>query len=215
MSFHVAADAYGRFMGRYSEPLAEQFAELAGVQAGQRALDVGCGPGALTGQLVERLGAGAVSAVDPSPPFVEAMRARFPEGDVRAGVAERLPFPDGTFDVTLAQLVVHFMADPVAGLAEMARVTRPGGVVAASVWDHARGGGPLTTFWQAVRDVDPSAVDEAGLAGVREGHLGELFDAAGLKHIEPSTLTVTVQFATFAQWWEPLHAGRRAGRGLS
>ena len=207
MSFHVAADAYGRFMGQYSEPLAEQFAELAGVRAGQRALDVGCGPGALTGQLVEHLGSDAVSAIDPSPPFVEAMRARFPEVDVRTGVAEHLPFPDDAFDVTLAQLVVHFMADPVAGLAEMARVTRPGGVVAANVWDHARGGGPLTTFWRAVRDVDPSAVDEAGLAGIQEGHLGELFDAAGLEHIEPSTLTVTVQFATFAQWWEPYTLG--------
>jgi len=86
-------------------------------------------------------------------------------------------------------------------------VTRPGGVVAASVWDHARGGGPLTTFWRAVRDVDPGAVDEAGLAGVREGHLGELFEAVGLKHIEPSTLTVTVPFATFAQWWEPYTLG--------
>ncbi len=142
MTFNVAADAYGKFMGQYSEPLAVPFADAAGVRAGQRALDVGCGPGALTAQLVERLGADAVSAIDPSPPFVAAMRERFPAVDVHAGVAEMLPFPDDDFDLALAQLVVHFMDDPVAGLREMARVTRPGGSIAACVWDHAGGGGP-------------------------------------------------------------------------
>lgn len=171
MSFDVTAEAYARFMGRYSEPLAAQFARSADVRASQRALDVGCGPGALTAELVERLGIGAVSAIDPSPPFVAAIQARFPEIDVQSGVAEHLPFPDAGFDVALAQLVVHFMTDPVAGLTEMARVTRPGGLVAACVWDHAGGSGPLASFWRAVHDVDPGAGDEAGLAGAREGHL--------------------------------------------
>ena len=207
MSFDVAADAYGRFMGRYSEPLADRFADLAGVRAGQRALDVGCGPGALTARLVERLGPAAVAAVDPSPSFVAAARERFPGVEVCSGVAERLPFPDGAFDASLAQLVVHFMTDPVAGLGEMARVTRPGGVVAACVWDHAQGGGPLTTVWQAVRDVDPRARDEADLAGVHEGDLARLCEAAGLTGIAPSTLTVTVPFATFDDWWEPFTLG--------
>ncbi|MCW2750992.1 MAG: Methyltransferase type 11, partial [Aeromicrobium sp.] len=105
MTFNVSADAYGRFMGRYSEPLAVRFAELAGVRAGQRALDVGCGPGALTAQLVDRLGADAVSAVDPSPSFVEAVRERFPDIDAQSGSAEQLPFLDDSFDVALAQLV--------------------------------------------------------------------------------------------------------------
>ena len=137
-------------------------------------------PGALTAQLAELAGAGAVSAVDPSSSFVAAARARFPEADVRPGAAERLPFPDGSFDIALAQLVVHFMTDPVSGLREMARVTRPGGLVAACVWDHAGGGAPLATFWRAVHDIDPHARDEAELAGAREGHLAELCEAAGL-----------------------------------
>ena len=146
MNFDVTADAYARFMGRYSEPLAVQFAELVGAQAGHRALDVGCGPGALTAQLVERLGAEAVCAIDPSPSFVAAIRARFPEVDVQSGVAEHLPFPDDCFDLAFAQLVVHFMTDAVSGLLEMARVTRPDGLVAACVWDHAGERTPLAAF---------------------------------------------------------------------
>ena len=122
MSFDVAADAYDRFMGRYSQLLSPQLADLAGVRAGQRVLDVGCGPGALTAELVARVGAGAVAAVDPSEPFVAAAGSRYPGVDVRRASAEHLPFQDATFDASLAQLVVHFMADPVAGLAEMARV---------------------------------------------------------------------------------------------
>lgn len=207
MSFDVSADAYARFMGRWSEPLAMEFATRADVVAGERALDVGCGPGALTALLVERLGTEGVAAVDPSAPFVEAVRARFPGLDVHDGVAERLPFADDTFDVTLAQLVVHFMTDPVAGLTEMARVTRPGGRVAACVWDHAGGGGPLAVFWQAVRDIDPHTPDESGLAGAREGHLAELCAAAGLHEVESTTLAVTVHFPTFADWWEPFTFG--------
>ena len=181
MSFDVAADAYDRFMGRYSNGLAGQMADLAGVRGGQRVLDVGCGPGALTTELVSRVGPGGVSAVDPSEPFVAAARERNPGVDVHLASAERLPFPDRVFDAALAQLVVHFMADPVAGLTEMARVTRPDGVVAACVWDHAGGGGPLGIFWRAARELDPDVHDESQLAGAREGHLGELFKAAGLR----------------------------------
>jgi SAM-dependent methyltransferase len=207
MSFDVSAEAYGRFMGQFSEPLAVQFAEYAGVRAGQRAVDVGCGPGALTAPLVDRLGADAVAAIDPSEPFVEAARERFPGVDVRAGDAEHLPFADDDFDVALAQLVVLFMTDPATGLLEMRRVTRPGGVVAACVWDHAGDAGPLSTFWRAVRETDPGAGDESGLPGVREGHLAELFDAAGLTDIEDSVLTVRVPFASFEDWWEPYTLG--------
>ncbi len=194
-------------MGRFSEPLAERFADVAQLRAGHRALDVGCGPGALTALLVERLGADAVSAIDPSAPFVAALRARFPEVDVRSGVAEQLPFPDDGFDLALAQLVVHFMANPVSGLREMARVTRPGGLVAACVWDHAGGAGPLSTFWRAVHDIDPEAPGEANLAGTGGGQLAELCAAAGLAHIEPLSLSVTVRFPTFDDWWEPFTFG--------
>jgi SAM-dependent methyltransferase len=208
MSFNVTADAYGRFMGRFSEPLAVQFAEQVGAREGHRALDVGCGPGALTARLVARLGVDAVSAIDPSESFVAATRARFPALDVRCATAEELPFPDHAFDLALAQLVVHFMTDPVAGLTEMARVTRSDGRVAACVWDHSPGGaGPLTLFWQAVRDVDPAARDESGLAGSRQGHLAELCAAAGLQEVASTALTVVVRFATFEDWWEPFTLG--------
>ena len=207
MSFNVSADAYLRFMGRYSEPLASQFADLAAVRQGQRVLDVGCGPGALTAELVSRLGPGGVSAVEPSAPFAAAARQRLPEADIRQSAAEQLPFPDGTFDAALAQLVVHFMADPVAGLREMGRVTRPGGVVAACVWDHAGGRGPLAAFWRAVLELDPEASDESGLAGAREGDLARIFAQAGLGGIQPDSLTVGVRYANFDEWWQPFTLG--------
>ena len=207
MSFDVTADAYARFMGRFSTPLATKFADKLAPRRGQRALDVGCGPGALTQQLVDRLGADAVSAVDPSESFVASVRDRFPGVDVRTGVAEDLPFPDDAFDLVLAQLVVHFMTDPVTGLAEMGRVTGPGGRVAANVWDHVGSGGPLATVWRAARDVDPAAPDESGLAGTREGHLVELAEAAGLRHAEPAALTVRIPFTSFEEWWEPFTLG--------
>jgi SAM-dependent methyltransferase len=207
VSFDVTADAYGRFMGQYSEPLAAEFVTLVDPRSGQRALDVGCGPGALTAALVERLGAAAVTAVDPSESFVSAARSRLPEVDVHKAKAEALPFPDDTFDLTLAQLVVHFMAEPEVGIAELARVTKPGGLVSACVWDHAGGLGPLATFWQAVHDLDPGAPDESGLPGAHDGHLVELFELAGLDQVEQTTLTVRVRFATVAQWWDPFTLG--------
>jgi SAM-dependent methyltransferase len=207
VSFEVSPDVYGRLMGRYSEPLAVAFADVAGVGTGQRALDVGCGPGALTAELVRRLGGGAVCAVDPSRSFVAAARDRLPGVDVREATAEQIPFPDGAFDVTLAQLSVHFMTDPVAGLREMARVTRPGGMVAACVWDHAGGRSPVALVWQAAAQLDPSAPDESGLAGVRDGHLVSLFAAAGLDTAQQTTLTVAAQHASFEEWWEPFTLG--------
>jgi SAM-dependent methyltransferase len=207
VSFDVPADAYGRFMGRFSEPLAARFADAAGVRTGQRALDVGCGPGALTARLVERLGAASVCAVDPSPTFVAAARERLPGVDVRQGTAEALPHGENDFDLVLAQLVVHFMRDPVLGMREMARVARSGATVGACVWDHAGGAGPLAVFWDAVRDSDPRHPGEADLPGTRAGHLGELASAAGLLVLDQPSLTVDVTFATFEDWWEPFTYG--------
>ncbi len=207
MSFQVAAEAYDRFMGRYSVLLAPQLADLAGVVVGQRVLDVGCGPGALTTELVRRLGPAGVRAVDPSEPFVGAARERLPGVDVQRASAEHLPFPDQSFDAALAQLVVHFMAHPVAGLLEMARVSRPQGVVAACVWDHAGGQGPLGLYWEAALELDPEVEDESKLAGTREGHLTELFDEAGLQEIEETHLAVSVEHPTFEDWWEPFTLG--------
>ncbi len=207
MSFEVSADAYARFMGRYSTPLAGTFADLVGVGAGQRALDVGCGTGALTGVLVARLGAANVCAVDPSGSFVAAMTASFPAVEVRRASAEQLPYPDGLFDRTLAQLVVHFMSSPTVGLEQMARVTRPGGLVAACVWDHAGGGGPLATFWRAARELDPHSRDESGLAGAAAGHLAGLFADAGMSGAVSTELSVTVTHPSFDEWWEPFTLG--------
>jgi SAM-dependent methyltransferase len=207
VSFDVAAEAYDRFMGRYSLLLSPQLADLAEVHGGQRVLDVGCGPGALTAELVKRLEPAAVSAVDPSEPFVAAARARNPGVDVLQASAEQLPFPDQTFDAALAQLVVHFMSDPVAGLAEMARVTRLDGVVAACVWDHGGGQGPLSLFWKAARELDPEVDDESQLPGAREGHLAELFEAAGLNEIEETALSASLEHRSFEEWWEPFTRG--------
>ncbi len=194
-------------MGRYSVLLAPQLANLAEVTRGQRVLDVGCGPGALTTELAGRVGPEAVTAVDPSEPFVEAARERHPGVTVEHASAERLPFPDDAFDASLAQLVVHFMADPVAGLGEMARVTRAGGVVAACVWDHGGGQGPLSLYWAAARELDSDVEDESKLAGARAGHLTELFQAAGLRDVEETSHAVSVEHPTFEHWWEPFTLG--------
>jgi ubiquinone/menaquinone biosynthesis C-methylase UbiE len=207
VSFEVAADAYDAFMGRWSRLLSPAFADVAGVTGGMRVVDVGCGTGALTEELLRRVGRGAVTAVDPSASFVAAMRRRFPGVDVRQASAERLPFDDATFDAALAQLVVHFMADPLAGLAEMRRVTRRDGVVAACVWDYAGDRGPLSVFWDAARAIQPSVRDESGLAGTREAHLVELLVAAGLREVTPAVLHATIQHPTFEAWWEPFTKG--------
>jgi SAM-dependent methyltransferase len=205
--FEVAAASYDRFMGRYSTQLSPQLADLAGVETGQLVLDVGCGPGVLTGELVARVGAPNVSAIDPSETFVAATRHRYPEVDVRQGSAEELPFDDGSFDVSLAQLVVHFMTDPMEGLREMKRVTRPGGVVAACVWDFGGSRGPLSPFWAAARRLDPHVNDESERPGTHQGHLLELFEVAGLSNAEETTVAASIEHATFEDWWEPFKLG--------
>jgi SAM-dependent methyltransferase len=200
-------DAYLRFMGRFSIPLATVFADWSELPASGTVLDVGCGPGVLTEVLVSRFGGQHVLAVDPSPAFVAAAREHVPGVDIQQGVAERLPYDDDSVDAAVAQLVVHFMADPVAGLAEMRRVTRPGGVVSACVWDHAGGGGPLSVFWSAVRSLGDPVEDESRRAGVREGHLAELLGAAGLSDVRSDRIDVTVGFPSFEDWWEPYTMG--------
>jgi SAM-dependent methyltransferase len=207
VSFAVAADAYDKFMGRYSVPLAPLFANFAGIAARQTVLDVGCGPGALTAELAERVGSSSVTAIDPSESFVAALRERHPDVTALRASAEELPFPDDAFDAALAQLVVHFMSDPVAGLREMSRVTRDGGVVAASVWDHGGDQGPLSIYWQAARELDPAVNDESQLAGANEGDLTELFEAAGLHEIEELPLVVRVEHESFEDWWKPYTLG--------
>ena len=171
MSFDVSADAYLRFMGRWSEPLADGVPRERR-RPGHRA---GAGrrlrPGRTHRGPRRPLRCARGRGHRPLGVVRRGHRARFPALDVRQGTAEALPYDDGSFDAALAQLVVHFMSDPVAGLRDMGRVTRSGGVVAACVWDHAGGGSPLSLVWSAAQDVDPSAPNEADLPGTREGQL--------------------------------------------
>jgi SAM-dependent methyltransferase len=216
VSFEVAGEAYDRFMGRYSQPLAARFADWLEVTPGQRALDVGCGPGALTGPLVDRLGADHVAAIDPSAPFVEACGSRFPGVDVRQGGAESLPFDDDAFDVAAACLVVHFMADPVRGLGEMRRVTRASGWVGATVWDLAGSRAPMAPLWEAVAEVAPEHPDESDFQGGSRASLLRVMDGAGLREVEVVELAVTVTHPTFDEWWEPyLHGVGPAGEAIA
>ncbi|HEX2085287.1 MAG TPA: class I SAM-dependent methyltransferase [Solirubrobacteraceae bacterium] len=208
MEFTAAAEKYDRFMGRYTRSLAPLFVEAAGVAGGVRVLDVGCGPGGLTLELAGRVGEENVAAIDPAPQFVAACRARHPAADVRQGVAEALPWPDDAFDAALCSLVVAFMQDAEQGIREMARVTRPGGTVAACMWDIAGGGMTmLSTFWRAVREVDPGAAGEQRRPGTAQGDLGELFRRAGLADVEEGELEARAEYAGFEDFWEPFTFG--------
>jgi SAM-dependent methyltransferase len=207
-AFQTSGTAYDGFMGRYSRALAPAFAEAAGVEAGQSVLDVGCGPGALTGVLVERLGPTKVSAVDPSPTFVSECATRHPGIIVRHGRAEDLPFEAAGFDRALAQLVLHFVTDPVQCAAEFRRVLRPDGVAAACVWDSADGMQMLRSFWDAALAVDPQAPDEARvLRFAREGEISDWLRAAGFHDVTETTLEVSSTYASFAELWQGFLAG--------
>lgn len=207
-SFLASGDAYDAFMGRYSRLLAAPFADWAGVVTGQSALDVGCGPGALTDVLVQRLGSGAVSAFDPSPPFVAECATRHPDVDVRLGRAEAIPFDDDAFDCALAQLVLHFVTGPSDAAGELRRVVRPGGIVAACVWDFAEGMEMLRCFWDAALIVVPNAPDEARTMRFgRRGEIGELLESAGFADIDETTLNVESSYETFDELWSGFLAG--------
>jgi SAM-dependent methyltransferase len=209
-AFHVPAEAYDRFVGRYGHALAARLIQWAGVEPGDRALDVGCGPGALTGALVALLGADRVSAVEPSTAFAAACRQRYPGACVEIARAESLPFPDRSFDCALAQLVVNFMDDPDAGVREMKRVTRVGGSVAAAVWDYQGEMTLLRHFWDAAAAIDEGAAlrDEARLMRLcTPGALEDLWRRAGLTQIESDGATVAARYTDFDDLWRPLESG--------
>jgi SAM-dependent methyltransferase len=208
--FEGPGDSYDRFVGRYGVPLGDATLDAAGVRSGMRVLDVGCGTGALAAQAVQLVGAANVAAADPSEPFVESCRAKLPDVDVRLAAAESLPFEDDVFDGVLAQLVVPFMGDAPAGVAEMARVAKPGGVVAASVWDYAGGMRLLRSFWDAVAAVDPAgaAGDEGALLRyANPAELGALWSEAGLGDVATSALEVEASYDDFDDLWTPFLAG--------
>lgn len=207
-SFRTSGAAYDGFMGRYSRPLAHAFADVVGVRPGQTALDVGCGPGALTAVLADRLGPAAVAAFDPSPPFVAACAAAVPGVDVRDGRAEAIPFESDRFDVALAQLVLHFVSDTAAAGAEVARVVRPGGSAAACVWDFDVGMVMLRAFWDAALACDPGAPYEART--VRFGRPGEIatwLEGAGFEAVVEHELVVSSAYTDFDELWSGFLAG--------
>jgi SAM-dependent methyltransferase len=202
--FTTAAGNYDRHIGRYGPALARELIAAARITADQHVLDVGCGPGALTAAL---LGHGAtVTAVDPSEPFVTACRERNPAADVHQGAAEALPFAADRFDATLAQLVVNFMQDAPAGLVEMARVTKPGGTVAAAVWDYADGMTILRRFWDAARTIDPDVADESQMRYCAPHTLEALWCTA-LSDVAVSETTVRASYTGFEDLWAPLESG--------
>jgi SAM-dependent methyltransferase len=209
-TFLTAAEAYDRHVGRYGAGLARALCDAAGVRAGQRALDVGCGPGSLAIELAGRLGAGSVAAVDPSGSFVEACRRRLRGGRVEQAPAEHLPFPGASFDCVLAQLSVNFMTDPLAGVREMARVTCPGGTVAAAVWDYAGEMTLLRRFWDAAVAQDPAAAEHdegVSMSYCSPEELGGLWLDAGLEDVAVGPVVVRAGYDGFDDLWGALEAG--------
>jgi SAM-dependent methyltransferase len=207
--FSAPAAAYDRYIGRYSAELARALIAAAGVRAGQRAVDVGCGPGGLTSELVALLGPQSVAAAEPSAQFAQACAQRNPGVRVEVAPAENLPFDDDSFDHALGQLVVNFMSDAAAGVREMCRVVRRGGSVSAAVWDY---GGEMTllrSFWDAAAALDPAAAasDESHMRFATPPELRELWAQAGLAEIETGPAVVSASYESFEDLWAPFEAG--------
>jgi SAM-dependent methyltransferase len=197
--FNVSDAAYDNFMGRFSIPLGPVFADFAGVMTGQRVLDVGAGTGALTMELVRR--EATVAAADPSPPFVAALRKRFPDVEVEEAPAEDLPWPDESFDAAMAQLVITFMRDAPAGVAEMRRVVRPGGVVAVCMWDRD-GMEMLGAVNRTQRALDPSRPTPEQLTNYRTRE-----EIERLMGAEVEALEVEAGYVGFDELWDSIVDG--------
>ncbi|HEY2042040.1 MAG TPA: class I SAM-dependent methyltransferase [Jatrophihabitans sp.] len=208
--FRTTPASYDDHVGRYGAELARGLIGLAGVGARDKVLDVGCGTGLLTAELAAVLPAANVAALDPSEPFAAACRSRVPDADVRVGRGERIPFEQATFDALLAQLSVNFMSDPAGGVREMRRVARPGGVVAACVWDYAGEMTLLRAFWDAARRVDPASArfDEGvTMPFCNRTELSALWVGAGLRDVEIEALRPSVRYSDFDDLWRPFLAG--------
>ena len=203
--------AYEPFMGRWSRRLAPLFVDFAGVQDGESVLDVGSGTGAVAAAILEARPKAHVTGVDAAPDFVAAARqrgrrgARFVVGDAQA-----LDFADGTFDRTVSMLALNFVRDPARALAEQIRVTRPGGLVAAAVWDYGDGMQMLRAFWDAAvaDDARAEARDERHMRLCRHSELSALWLAQGMLAVGERPLTIEQPFASFADYWNPFLGGQ-------
>jgi SAM-dependent methyltransferase len=206
MTFVTGTDAYARHVGRYGAALSRAHADAAGLRPGDTALDVGCGPGVLLAELAARLGPERVTGVDPSPPFVDAARATVPGARVELAPAEWLPFEDACFDVVLSQLVVNFMTDASAGVAEMTRTARR--TVTSCVWDYAGEMTMLRAFWDAALELDPCAPDEGRvMRHCSPAELRSLWEGAGLRDVETRELVVAADYGGYDDFWSPFTAG--------
>lgn len=207
MVFHVDDAVYDRFMGRYAAELAPRFADFARIGTAERVLDVGAGTGALTAELVDRVGASRVAAAEPSAEFTAGLRRRMPELEIRQAPAEDMPWADGSFDAVLAQLVISFVADGTAATGEMARLARLGGVVALCMWDED--GLDLAPPLRAARQVvAPADTPPPALPHRSEAALRRLLTEAGLRQVETATLTVRSEYASFEEYWDAARAMR-------
>ncbi|MGY1603159.1 class I SAM-dependent methyltransferase [Geodermatophilus sp. SYSU D00815] len=208
----AGAQRYEAYVGRWSRPVARRFLEQLSAPPGRRWLDVGCGTGALTGEVLAAAAPASVVGVDPSADFVAHAAAQLtdPRATFRVGVAQELPLPDGAADVVVSGLVLNFVPDPAAALTEMRRVTRPGGLVAAYVWDYAGGMQLMRHFWDAAAALDPAVRDlDEGLrfALCRPGPLRGLFEGAGLSGVEVEGIVVPTTFRDFDDYWTPFLGG--------
>lgn len=217
MDIWEAANRYDDFMGRWSRPLAVSFLDWLRIPPGSSWLDVGCGTGALTATILAQARPGRVAAVDPSPGFVAAARQGLGgHPDLRVGDAQALPFDGGEFDAVVSGLALNFVPDPDQAGAELIRVTRGGGAVAAYVWDYASGMEMLRVFWDAAVALDPGAAtqDEAVRFPLCDPvRLTALFAGSGLADVEVTGLEIPTVFEGFDDRWEPLTGGQGPAPG--
>ncbi|GAA4668340.1 MULTISPECIES: class I SAM-dependent methyltransferase [Amycolatopsis] len=207
-------DAYERYMGRWSARVAEVFLKRLSVPRRARWLDVGCGTGALTGAVLRYREPGLVLAVDPSERFLSTARTRSGRAGFAVADARALPVPDHAFDAVVSGLALNFVPEPARAVAEFARAARPGGVVAAYVWDYGGGMAMLRAFWDAAAELDPAAaeLDEGRRFPLcRPGPLMRLWADVGPVSVAP--LEITTRFADFDDYWTPFLGGQGPAPG--